>query len=58
MKAIKDLGFEITEENAKSLGKAGKNKVQNIGKGSADKMYEFLTTGTIEKLEILRQNNA
>ena len=25
--------------------------VANIGKGSADKIYEFVTTGTIQKLE-------
>ncbi len=48
--AIMGLDFEITVDNAKSLCK-GKTKVANIGKGSADKMYEFLTTGTIEKLE-------
>jgi len=48
--AIKELTFEITAENAKGLGK-GKTKIANIGKGSAEKMYEFVTTGTIEKLE-------
>eukprot|EP00559_Dactyliosolen_fragilissimus_P009429 CAMPEP_0184858632 /NCGR_PEP_ID=MMETSP0580-20130426/3718_1 /TAXON_ID=1118495 /ORGANISM="Dactyliosolen fragilissimus" /LENGTH=436 /DNA_ID=CAMNT_0027354885 /DNA_START=251 /DNA_END=1561 /DNA_ORIENTATION=- len=48
--AIKALDFEITEENAKGLGK-GKTKVQGIGKGSAEKLFEFVTTGTIEKLE-------
>jgi len=48
--AIKDIKFEITEDNAKGLGK-GKTKVANVGKSSADKMYEFVTTGTMVKLE-------
>lgn len=48
--AVKQLDFEINEDNAKGLGK-GKTKVQGIGKGSADKIHEFLTTGKIEKLE-------
>ncbi len=48
--AVAGLDFEITEENAKGLGK-NKTKVENIGKGSADKIYEFVTTGKIEKLE-------
>lgn len=47
---IKDLDFAITESNAKGLGK-GKTKVPGIGKGSAEKFYEFVTTGKIEKLE-------
>jgi len=47
---IKNLSFEITENNAKGLGK-GKTKVAGVGKSSADKMYEFVTTGTMEKLE-------
>lgn len=47
---IKSLEFEITKKNAQGLGK-GKTKLAGIGKGSADKMYEFLTTGKIEKLE-------
>ena len=29
----------------------GKNKVANIGKSSAEKMKEFLSTGTMQKLE-------
>lgn len=37
--AISGLDYPITAENAKGLGK-GKTKVANIGKGSADKMYE------------------
>jgi poly [ADP-ribose] polymerase len=48
--AIKELDFEITADNAKGLGK-GKTKVAGIGKGSADKIHEFVTTGSIEKLE-------
>lgn len=48
--AVKDFDFAITLENAKGLGK-GKTKVAGIGKGSADKMYEFLETGKIAKLE-------
>lgn len=48
--AVKNLDFEINSNNAKGLGK-GKTKVSGIGKGSAEKIYEFITTGTIEKLE-------
>lgn len=48
--AVKDFDFEITVENAKGLGK-GKTKVVGIGKGSAEKMHEFLSTGKIAKLE-------
>jgi hypothetical protein len=42
--AIKNLDFEITADNAKGLAK-GKTKVNGIGKGSADKIHEFLETG-------------
>jgi hypothetical protein len=56
--AIMDLELEITEENAKSLGKPGKNKVDGIGKGSAEKMLEFIQNGTIEKLEEKRADAA
>ena len=48
--AVKELDFEITTENVMGLSK-GKTKVSGIGKGSADKIKEFLTTGKIEKLE-------
>ena len=48
--AIKVFDFEITKTNTKGLGK-GKTKVAGIGKGSADKMYEFFDTGKIAKLE-------
>jgi len=54
--AIKDLNFRITEENAKGLGK-GKTKVIGIGKGSAEKIFEFITTGKIAKLEEKRANS-
>jgi poly [ADP-ribose] polymerase len=52
--AVAALDFEITEENAKGLGK-GKTKVDGIGKGSAEKIHEYLTTGKIAKLEEKRQ---
>lgn len=48
--ALANLDYEVTEENAKGLGK-NKTKVEGIGKVSADKIYEFITTGQIEKLE-------
>lgn len=48
--AITGLDYEITEDNAKGLGK-GKTKLVGIGKGTADKIYEFCSTGTIQKLE-------
>lgn len=48
--AISQLDYEITKDNAKGLGK-GKTKVANIGAKSAEKIYEFVTTGTMEKLE-------
>lgn len=48
--AIKNLDFEVNSKNSKGLGK-GKTKVAGIGKGSSEKMHEFVTTGKIEKLE-------
>lgn len=48
--AIQALDFEITVDNVMGLSK-GPNKVKNIGKSSADKIKEFLTTGTMQKLE-------
>lgn len=48
--AITSLDYEITEDNAKGLGK-GKTKLVGIGKGTADKMHEFYSTGVIAKLE-------
>jgi poly [ADP-ribose] polymerase len=47
--ALKELSYEVTEENAKGLGK-GKTKVANIGKTSADRIFEFVCTGKMEKL--------
>jgi Helix-hairpin-helix domain len=47
--ALASYPHPITEANAKSLG-SGKTKVANIGKSSADKIYEFVTTGTLQKL--------
>ena len=48
--AIKGIDFEITADNAKKLG-TGKNKIAGIGKSSADKIHEFVTTGKMAKLE-------
>lgn len=48
--AIRGVDFVINADNAKGLGK-GKSKIDGIGKGSAEKIYEFVTTGKIEKLE-------
>lgn len=56
-KAIQELSFEVTPENALGLGK-NKTKIAGIGKGTAEKMHEFITTGTIAKLEEKRANNA
>lgn len=56
--AIKGLDFEITEENAKGLGKKGKTKLDGIGAASAAKMLEFVQTGTIEKLDQKRADAA
>jgi len=52
--ALKNIDFEITADNALGLGKGKKTKVAGIGAGSAAKIHEFLSTGTIEKLEELR----
>jgi hypothetical protein len=48
--AIQGLDFEITVNNVMGLSK-GPNKVANIGKSSADKIKEFLSTGKMQKLE-------
>lgn len=48
--AIKGMKEEITADNAMSFSK-GKTKVAGIGKGSAEKMKEFMETGTFQKLE-------
>jgi Helix-hairpin-helix domain len=52
--AVAALKFEVTEDNALKLGKPGKSKIPGIGKSTAEKMHEFLTTGTVTKLEELR----
>lgn len=49
--ALQNLEFEVTEENAMTLGKGAKTKVAGIGEKSAEKIHEFVTSGTIEKLE-------
>lgn len=48
--ALAALKMPVTTDNAKGLG-GGKTKVPNIGKSSAEKILEFVTTGTMEKLE-------
>jgi len=55
--AICKVSFEIDGSNAKGLGK-GKTKVEGIGKGTADKIHEFVTTGTMQKLEEKRGDAA
>lgn len=47
---LKDLKAEVTAGNAMSFCK-GKTKIPGIGKGSAEKMQEFMETGSIAKLE-------
>jgi hypothetical protein len=53
-KILSELPFEVTASNAMGLCK-GKTKVPGIGKSSAEKMHEFITTGTMEKLEEKRK---
>lgn len=48
--AVSQIDFEITADNAKGLGK-GKTKVDGIGKTSAERIHEFVTTEKIQKLE-------
>lgn len=54
VKILSELPFEVTASNAMGLSK-GKTKVPGIGKSSAEKIHEFITTGTIEKLEEKRK---
>lgn len=54
---LKELDFAVTEKNAKGLGK-GKTKIDGVGKTSAERMYEFVTTGTMAKLEEKRAEMA
>jgi hypothetical protein len=57
VKGLSALNFKITPENAMSLSKA-KNKVEGVGKSTAEKVLEFLQTGKMEKLEEKRANVA
>ena len=51
-KAVVECPFEICEDNVKHLHKKGHEfKLEGVGKGTADKMKEFLQTGTCAKLE-------
>eukprot|EP00520_Triparma_pacifica_P010217 CAMPEP_0118658824 /NCGR_PEP_ID=MMETSP0785-20121206/14776_1 /TAXON_ID=91992 /ORGANISM="Bolidomonas pacifica, Strain CCMP 1866" /LENGTH=433 /DNA_ID=CAMNT_0006551871 /DNA_START=102 /DNA_END=1403 /DNA_ORIENTATION=+ len=51
-KAIVDCPFAITLDNVKHLHKKGhENKLDGIGKGTGDKIKEFLEKGTCDKLE-------
>ena len=57
-KAIVECAFEIDLDNAKHLHKKGHEfKIDGIGKGTADKIKEFLNTGTCVKLEEKRAAN-
>ena len=51
------LEEEVTADNAMSFSK-GKTKLPGIGKGTAQKMLEFVTTGTFAKLEEKRKAHA
>jgi len=52
--AICNLDREISDDNAMTLYK-GDGKVKHIGKATAEKMFEFLVTGTMTKLEEKRK---
>ena len=52
--ALVEVDYEITADNAMGLSK-GKTKVSGIGKGTAEKIREFCSTGTIMKLEEKRK---
>ena len=56
--ALQNLDFVITPENAMGLGKGTKTKVAGIGASSAEKIFEFVSTGKIDKLEEKRANAA
>lgn len=55
--ALKSMPSEVTTKNVMGLSK-GKTKVAGIGKSSAEKMKEFLETGTMTKLEEKRAVHA
>ena len=48
---IRALDWVVT--SGKACAKAGKTKVKGVGKGLGEKIDEFLTTGTMEKIEQL-----
>lgn len=54
---LTELKEEVTEDNAMSFSK-GKTKLPGIGKSTAQKMLEFVQTGTFAKLEEKRQAHA
>ena len=47
--SLSSLTYAITADNCGQLGK-GNNKLPNIGKSTLEKIVEFVTTGTMEKL--------
>lgn len=55
--ALKDLPFAITLDNAKGLCK-GKTKQPGIGKGTVEKIVDYLENGTMAKLEEKRADAA
>lgn len=54
---LSNLEEEVTKDNAMSFSK-GKTKLAGIGKSTAQKMLEFVTTGTFVKLEEKRAAHA
>ena len=57
VQALTDLDFAVTEQNALGLAKGKATKVPGIGETSAEKILEFIRTGTMEKLELMRAAN-
>ena len=54
---IRDLDYAIT--SGKACAKAGPTKVKGVGKGLAEKIDEFLTTGTMARItELESRTNA
>ena len=54
---IRDLDYAIT--SGKACAKAGPTKVKGVGKGLAEKIDEFLKTGTMARItELERRTNA
>jgi len=50
--AVRDCPFVLTADTAKHVHKKGHElRLENVGKGSGDKIVEFITTGTMAKLE-------